>query len=463
MNHSTRGRQRIIVALTVFTVALLPLTGCTSATSATSDSKALTMWTFKQAHVKALETAATAFEAKTGISVKIQAITPDSAFLTKVQAAAQTKDLPDVLEVHSGGEDRVLGGAGVLTDLTSAVSTDISGQFVSTIKDSGIVTAADFTASKVAGAPAAGIVEGARYSVPFTIGTFGIFYGDKKKLAAAGITEAPETWEAFIADLKKTVAADPATGGMSLGFNGATSTGINWILNPLAFGQLGKDGYAGLYSEDTAKDWGSANGKAALSLYAQLQGLWIPGTSNLTIDTGDQALVQGKSTWAAGGTFTYAGLVQSGMSADNILAFPLPAPENGMVKDLKLATIALTGLAVTKDSKDPSAAGKWIDFLSSSDVASKFAVDAAELPAANLGADAESILGPNLTRLTEVFAGTAEQTYDVDKNSTLFPALTDLDVAGKIVQSLSPTGEIDVPTAGNQLSTLMQNYWKTDK
>ena len=81
------------------------------------------MWTFKRTHVDALQKAAAAFKTKTGIDVTIEAFTPDDVFTSKMQGAAQTKDLPDVLELHSGGEDLEMGAAGLLTDLTARRST----------------------------------------------------------------------------------------------------------------------------------------------------------------------------------------------------------------------------------------------------------------------------------------------------------------------------------------------------
>ncbi|MFI6349312.1 hypothetical protein [Streptomyces sp. NPDC050560] len=68
--------------------------------------------------VKALREAAAEFTEETGTRVDVQAVTPDNVFLTKVQAAARTNDLPDVLEVHSAGDDLSFGGAGLLQELS---------------------------------------------------------------------------------------------------------------------------------------------------------------------------------------------------------------------------------------------------------------------------------------------------------------------------------------------------------
>ncbi len=459
MTQPGRRRSRIIAGVAAVSIGALALAGCSGGGSDdTGDGQTITMWTFKQPHVAALEEAAAAFQEQTGITVEIQAVTPEDAFQTRVQASAQTGDLPDVLEMHSDGEDRVFGGSGVLQDITPILPSDIDDRFIPSIAGSGIITAQQVENSTAPGATDAGIVEGARYAVPFTIGTFGIFYANKEKLAAAGYDAAPETWEEFIDAATKTVAADSANGGVSLGFQ-AISVGINWVLNPLAFAELGLDGYNGLWADDTGTDWGSQNGKDALSLYSELDGLWMPGTQTVTIDDADLSFVQGKSAFAIGGTFTLAFLAQNGMDLDDVIAFPIPEPENGAVDDLKLSPIALTSLGITKDADDVDAASQWIDFLSTPEVAATFAVTATDLPAVNLGDDAASVLGENLSTLTAVFDGTPEQSYNVGNNPLVQPPGFDLDEAGAIVARLSPLQELSVDQSGADLSTLLQNYW----
>src|SRR5690349_19459463 len=97
--HLYFGRHGRRTAAAVVTAALmLPLAACGDSGGSAADGKSITMWTFKQSHVKPLQEAATQFKAQTGISVEIQAVTPDDAFKAKVQSAAKTNGLPDVLE-----------------------------------------------------------------------------------------------------------------------------------------------------------------------------------------------------------------------------------------------------------------------------------------------------------------------------------------------------------------------------
>ena len=114
----------------------------------------------------------------------------------------------------------------------------------------------------------------------------------------------------------------------------------------------------------------------------------MPGTQSLDIDEADQAFAQGKSAFDIGGTFTLAFLQQNGMNPDDVMAFGLPGPTGGAVPDRALGPLALTGLTVTATSKHPENAKKWMEFLGQPDVAAKFAKDATDLPATELGADA---------------------------------------------------------------------------
>jgi multiple sugar transport system substrate-binding protein len=111
-------------SLAVAAALALAAAGCSGGSnSAASSGKSLVMWTFKQSHVKALQAVADGFTKATGIAVSVQAYGPDDAYVTKLQAAAKTGNMPDVLEVHTNGDDLRFGGAGLLTDLAKQVDS----------------------------------------------------------------------------------------------------------------------------------------------------------------------------------------------------------------------------------------------------------------------------------------------------------------------------------------------------
>lgn len=453
------ARNVRLVALAATTALTLTTLSACGGSSDSGDSTSLEMWTFKQSHVGALRAAAEEFKKETGITVKIEAYTPDDAYTTKVQSSAKTGNLPDVLEVHSDGEDFVLGAAGVAADLQDEIPDSWSGRFQEAIKGSGTVTAQKFKESQAKDSTFKGVEQDQRFSVPLTAGTFGIVYANKRKLADAGITEAPATWEEFLDAVEATHHKDPKTGGISLGLK-VKSTGLTWVLQPLAFAQLGKQAYWDLFGKDKATDFGSANGTKVLSMYDEITPYWMPGSQSLTIDEADQAFAQGKSAFAVGGTFTLAFLQQNGVKADDVLAFGLPAPKGGAVPDRALGPLALTGLSLTATSEQPENAKKWMEFLSGTDVAANFAKASADLPATELGADSAKVLGPALTSMMESFEGTEETTYDPSLNDFRPPGY-DQDVAGEILTDLSPLGRETPAQTGAKLRGLNSDYWAT--
>ncbi|MCX4978083.1 ABC transporter substrate-binding protein [Streptomyces sp. NBC_00620] len=451
-------KARLVSAAVATALSLTSLTAC-GGSSGSGDSKSLEMWTFKQSHVSALRAAAEEFEKETGISVGIEAYTPDDAYTTKVQSAAKTGDLPDVLEVHSDGEDRVLGAAGILSDLAGDYNSDWSGRIQKAVQESGLVTDQRYENSLNAEAKDHGVEKGARYSVPLTVGTFGIVYANKQMLADVGITEAPANWAEFLAALKATKAKDAKNGGLSLGLK-VQATGLTWVLQPLAFAQLGQQDYEKLWGKDESADFGSANGNKVLSLYDELTPYWMPGSQSLTIDQADQAFAQGKSAFAVGGTFTLAFLKQNGMNPEDVLAFGLPAPADGAVPDRGLGPLALTGLGVTSTSKQPDNARKWMEFLSQQDTATQFAKNSLDLPATELGADSAKVLGPTLSSMVDSFKGTPETTYDPSRGDEFRPIGYEQDDAGAILADLTPLKQTSVEETAQKLRSLNQSYWK---
>ncbi|MFB7269327.1 ABC transporter substrate-binding protein [Streptomyces sp. NPDC056244] len=449
---------RLAVVAAATALSLTTLAACGGSSDSGGDSSSLEMWTFKQSHVGALRAAAAEFKKQTGISVKIDAYTPDEAYTTKVQSAAKTGDLPDVLEVHSDGEDRVFGAAGIAADISGDFKGEWAARIQQPVQQSGLVTEQRFKDAQSEAAKDHGIEKGARYSVPLTVGTFGIVYANKKMLAEAGITEAPADWQGFLDALKATTAKNPATGGLALGLK-VQATGLTWVLQPLAFSQLGQQGYEALFGKDRSADFGSPNGIKVLSLYDQLTPYWMPGSQSLTIDEADQAFAQGKAAFDVGGTFTLAFLKQNGMTPDDVLTFALPSVKDGAVPDRALGPLALTGLSVTSTSDQPDNAKKWMEFLSTPKVAAQFAKDASDVPATELGADSATVLGPALAAMVESFKGTPQNTYDPNRGNEFRAPGYEQDDAGAILADLSPLKQRSVEQTAEKLRELNASFW----
>ena len=452
-----RGNRLLSLVAAVAAAGAL-LAGCGGGSPASGST--LTMWTFKQTHVKALQDAAAAFKAKTGITVNITAYTPDDTYTSKVQSAAATHGLPDVLEVHAAGEDFTFGAAGLLTDLTSDVDAAWKSRFLTGTADAGLVTPQIYQASLNAKSTHDGIKQGQLFSIPFTAGTFGVVYANKAKLQAAGLdpNSIPKTWQDLVSWFKATDTRDSAQGGVTLGLSDS-STGLDWLMEPLAYSYLGKTKYEALFGKDPAQDWGSPNAKAVLDLYDQITPYWTPGDQTLSIDNADLAFAQGKSAFDIGGTFTESSLQQDGMDPNNIVAFGLPPAANGAIgSEFKLAPIALTGLAITSQTKNSSAAVQWINYLSTEPVAGSFAKTSFDLPAVNLGANASKDVGQYLSSLESVF-GNGDSAFNSNLNAFQSPTW-DIQKAGNIVIKMSPLKQADSATVNSQLGAYNIDSWK---
>ena len=336
------------------TIALALSAAACSSDDEESSASTLEMWTFKRTHVAALQEVAAAFKTKTGTTVNIQAFTPDDVFTAKIQSAAQTKDLPDVLELHAGGEDMRVGGAGLLADLAGDFAGPGLDRFLTTTRQAGLVT--EERKAKTEELKDAKV--GTLYSVPFTAGTFGIVYGNREKMQAAGLNPdtPPKTWEEFLTYLRATTKVDAKQGGLSLGLK-VSQTGFNWIYEQLAFAYLGEARFQALFAKDGQR-FAAPDAVKTLELYSQLTPYWIPGVSALGIDEADVAFAQGKSAFNVGGTFTMAFLAQNGMAPEKLVTFPIPPPAGGKVSDLRLAALALTGLSVTSTTKNRDRRGQ---------------------------------------------------------------------------------------------------------
>jgi raffinose/stachyose/melibiose transport system substrate-binding protein len=105
--------------------------------------------------------------------------------LTKLDAAFQSGDAPDVYMERGGGE--------LADHVQAGLTKDLSGSSADTI-------------SKLGGSVAGWQVDGKTYALPFSMGVVGFWY-NKSLFTKAGITAAPATWDELDADVTKLKAA----------------------------------------------------------------------------------------------------------------------------------------------------------------------------------------------------------------------------------------------------------------
>src|SRR6218665_2238385 len=108
-----RQSRKLLAVLSTF-AAVAAFSACSSQSGGDS---VLTVWTFKQSEIKALEAAGADLGKQNNMTVKVSVYTPDDAYRTKIQAAAKSKTLPDIISIHSQGGDWKLAQAGIVQDI----------------------------------------------------------------------------------------------------------------------------------------------------------------------------------------------------------------------------------------------------------------------------------------------------------------------------------------------------------
>lgn len=119
-----------------------------------------------------------------GVKIEVSALQHED-MLTKLDAAFQAGDAPDIYMERGGGELADHVKANLTKDLTAAAADEIS---------------------KLGGTVAGWQLDGKTYALPFSVGVVGFWY-NKDLFAKAGITAPPATWDEFYAAVDKLKAA----------------------------------------------------------------------------------------------------------------------------------------------------------------------------------------------------------------------------------------------------------------
>lgn len=391
--------QRIL-ALTGTVGLVAALAGCAGGDGGGADiPEALTIWTFKQSQVAALETVGEAWTESSGMPVEVSVYTPDDTYNTKIKSAAKSDTLPDIVSVHSQTEEWQLAQAGIIQDLTEDFDADWQESFLP-----GVMAGVELTQEMIDNSgddPSTtlnNLTAGHQYAVPYLAGTPGVVFARTSMLEEAGVDTAapPATWQEWVAAIEETVAHDPDNGGLVTGLQ-VPQTGYFWLYRPMAYAYLGADAFYGRQSEAADPAWNSPESIETLDLYNQLADLWAPGVLALGIDQADQAFASGSAAWNVGGTFTLSSLTTFGLSSDDVQVFPVPAAEGGAIDRITYQASPLISAAITSTTTHEEEALDFIRFLTSEEGAKIFASSALDLPATAI--PAEDFTDPLLQQL----------------------------------------------------------------
>lgn len=363
----------------------------------------LTMWTFKLAYVEGFQAVANQFEKNTGISVKVQAFTPDAAYQQKVKAATSAGGLPDIIQWWAAAGS----SGGAFIDLSKKMNDNVKKSFFKGSLEAVTVTAQnvkDAKENKDASTYEKAQKAGQFFAVPLDVGGFYTFFGNKKILKEAGLTaKVPKTWEEFVS-MMKTVKAKtnktPLVFGAKVG-----PVWTTWCQNGIEIMLNGEGGYQALLErKDKMSDPKHVKVLQVIEGLSK-NGLLAPGILNIDIDGADQQFAAGKAAFNLGGSFTMSSLAAMGMKSDDMYAFPVPALAGSKITSWTANPFALTELAVSSQSNTDkqNAAIEYLKFISSKEGAVLFSNKAFTVSAVDLGDYADK-LNDSVKNMTKSFA-----------------------------------------------------------
>jgi multiple sugar transport system substrate-binding protein len=329
-------------------LAAVPLAACGSSGSGSSSSAhpTLTYWatnqgTSLQDDRTVLGPQIAKFTKQTGIKVNFQVI-PWTTVLNQITAATVSGKGPDVLNIGNTWSPS-LQATGALLPFTSSVMSQIGG--------SSRFLAGSLSATGAPGKPPT--------AVPLYSLAYGLYY-NKAQFAAAGISGPPTTWTQLIADGKKLTKG----GHWGLAIEGGSVSENIHMAFELSQQQGGQFfNAAGKPTFDTPQ-----NVAAVKQMMDFIQTDKITNPSDAQYSKGTEALVDyatGKASmviWqAASGS-----LKQLGMNAADIGVAPVPLPSPVPAGGKKVTSmVAGINMAVFKDTKNLSAALKFVKFMTS--------------------------------------------------------------------------------------------------
>jgi multiple sugar transport system substrate-binding protein len=292
----------------------------------------------------------------------VEAYSPDDAYRNKVLGAANSGDLPDLINWWA---TRNIDFTNVLVEFTSKADAAYRDKFSSTAFDNSIIRETDV--NNWANDPEISNVRkslkaGQLFQIPIDVGGFFTIYANNEILAKVGLdNKIPADYEQFI-EYASTVAKNGDGGFIFAG--GLPDVYYNWMGRAVEAQYLTPEGSVNLWN-NRAKMADPAN-IVPLKFFEQLckSGAFLDGIAAMNIDQGDAAFAAGDAAYLLGGTFTYGQLAAMGMDVSKVFSFVIP-----MIRNSKITTpyginpFALTALSIPQSSKNQDAAWEYINFV----------------------------------------------------------------------------------------------------
>ena len=422
-----RPPKRVTLAFAAV-LAAVPLAACGGSSGGSSGSGSsahptLTYWatnqgTSLQDDRQVLGPQIAKFTKQTGIKVNLQVL-PWTTVLNQITAATVSGKGPDVLNIGNTWSPS-LQVTGALVQFTPSVMSQIGG--------SSRFLAGSLSATGAPGKPPT--------AVPLYSLAYGLYY-NKAQFAAAGISGPPTTWTQLVADGKKLTHA--GHWGLTLEA-GQVPEDIH-----MAFELSQQQGGAFFDSAGKPTFDTPQNVAAVKQMIDFMQADKIANPSDAQYSNGTKALndfATGKASmvmWqAASGS-----LAKLGMNAADIGVAPLPLPSPVPAGGKKITSmVAGINMAVFKDSKNMSAALKFVKFMTSTPEQETLNQTYGSLPTVSAAYADPAFHTPAVTTFRSILNSTAAPMPPVPQESqfetTVGTAITHLyaDAAtGKLVTS----------------------------
>ena len=422
-----RPPKRVTLAFAAV-LAAVPLAACGGSSGGSSGSGSsahptLTYWatnqgTSLQDDRQVLGPQIAKFTKQTGIKVNLQVL-PWTTVLNQITAATVSGKGPDVLNIGNTWSPS-LQVTGALVQFTPSVMSQIGG--------SSRFLAGSLSATGAPGKPPT--------AVPLYSLAYGLYY-NKAQFAAAGISGPPTTWTQLVADGKKLTHA--GHWGLTLEA-GQVPEDIH-----MAFELSQQQGGAFFDSAGKPTFDTPQNVAAVKQMIDFMQADKIANPSDAQYSNGTEALndfATGKASmvmWqAASGS-----LAKLGMNAADIGVAPLPLPSPVPAGGKKITSmVAGINMAVFKDSKNMSAALKFVKFMTSTPEQETLNQTYGSLPTVSAAYADPAFHTPAVTTFRSILNSTAAPMPPVPQESqfetTVGTAITHLyaDAAtGKLVTS----------------------------
>ncbi|OZG63493.1 family 1 extracellular solute-binding protein [Bifidobacterium lemurum] len=345
-------KKRIVASTAMALVAAMALSGCSmgspssggDSSSDDASGKTITVWAMKDDFTdETLDAINKAFEEKTGATANVE-IQEWDGITTKLTTALSTSTPPDIVDLDN---TQVSGFAdsGALMDLTDYKDELSEGN------------------EWVGGLEEPATIDGKLYAVPAFAAARAVVY-NKTMWAEAGITEAPTTWDEFIADLD-TVAAANADNPDFIPFY---LPGQNWYSALQFIWDAGGD-----VASDEDGTWkgtaSSAEAIEGMNNWKDFQNKYSSEASR-TVDTANpnqnQFLADGNTAAILGNSNAISGIkeLNADMTDDDLGTFAMP----GQSGENQPSMVAGSDWAIAAKSQNQELAIEWVKIAASAEI-----------------------------------------------------------------------------------------------